>query len=139
MSPRGTATTWVWRLLWVSWIGFAVQQMANVARFGAAWPMWILWVLPVVLFMPAVARDNLRGVIWLCFVTLFYFVVSVEWWFAQPDSLVPMVGLVLIVLLFSSAVAYIRLRGPELRAASKVTETSASADADDTQGGGSDG
>lgn len=121
MIARGRATRWVWCLLWVSWLAFCVQQVANVARFGAPWPVWVLSLLPLVLFMPFVARDSLRAVIWLCFVTLFYFVVSVEWVFAQPDALVPILGIVLIVLLFSAAVAYIRLRGRELRAAQSQT------------------
>ncbi len=132
MMTRGPATRWVWVLLWVSWVGFCIQQVANVARFGAPWPVWLLSLLPLVLFMPGVARDNLRAVIWLCFVTLFYFVISVEWVFAQPEALVPTLGIVLIVLLFSSAVAYIRLRGRELRAAQAQTPN-------DSQGGDQDG
>lgn len=117
MTPRTPAIRVVWWLLWASWIGLCVQQVANVARFGASWPMWLLWLMPLVLFMPGVARDNLRAVIWLCFVTLFYFVMAVEWVFAQPTALVPVAGLVLVVLLFGAAVTYIRLRGRQLRAA----------------------
>jgi uncharacterized membrane protein len=115
MMPRTPLIRGVWILLWASWIGLCAQQVANVARFGAPWPMWLLWLLPLVLFMPGVARDNLRAVIWLCFVTLFYFVIAVEWVFAQPTAWVPVSGLVLVVLLFSASVAYIRLRGRQLR------------------------
>lgn len=112
---RGPLTRALWWLMWLSWLGLCAQQVMNVARFGAPWPMWVLWLLPLVLFMPGVARDNLRAVIWLCLVTMFYFVLAVEWVFAQPTALVPISGLLLVVLLFVAAVSYIRLRGPELR------------------------
>ena len=117
MMSRSGVVGWVWGFLWLSWIVLCGQQVVNVARFGAPWPMWILSLLPLVLFMPSVARDNLRAVIWLCFVMLFYFVVAVESVFAQPHAVVPAVGLVLVITLFSTAVAYVRLRGRHLRTA----------------------
>jgi uncharacterized membrane protein len=121
VTPRTPVINAVWWLLWASWLGLCVQQVANVVRFGGGWPTALLPLLPLVIFMPSVARDNLRAVIWVCFVTLFYFVFSVEWVFAQPQSLIATSGLVLVVLLFSSSVAYIRLRGRQLRAAETTT------------------
>ena len=105
----------LWCLLWVVWVIYVGQQIFDVARFNAPWPVWIIRIIPLLLFMPSVARDNLRAVIWLCFVVLFYFISSVELVFAQPSDPVAVIGIIAVVLLFSSATLYIRLRGRELK------------------------
>ncbi len=112
---RSAMTRVLWVALWCLWLALCVQQMADLARFNAPWPMWTLRVLPLVLFMPGVARDNLRAVVWLCFVTLFYFVSAVELIFARPEDSLAVMGLVAVVGLFLAAATYIRARGPELR------------------------
>lgn len=117
MVKRSGKTQALWWLLWLVWIVYVGQQVIDVARFNAPWPVWLLRIAPLVLFVPGVARDNLRAVIWLCFVVLFYFISSVEALFAQPSDLVAVVGIVAVVALFISATLYIRFRGRELKLA----------------------
>lgn len=121
---HGPATRALWIALWACWLVFLVQQVADIARYNAPWPMWVLRILPLVLFMPGVARDNTRALIWLCFVILFYFVSAVEAVFARPTDPITVTGVVSIVVLFSLSVAYIRMRGRELRRGVTVDDTS---------------
>ena len=116
MMARTGVVSWLWWGLWGFWLVFTLQQIADVARFNAPWPMWILRVLPLIIFIPGVARGSLRAVVWLCFVLLFYFVSSVELIFAKPEDPLAVLGLVVVVALFVLAALYIRLRGPQLRA-----------------------
>lgn len=115
MVKRSRNTQALWWLLWLLWIVYVGQQVIDVARFNAPWPVWLIRIAPLVLFVPGVARDNLRAVIWLCFVVLFYFISSVEAVFAQPSDQVAVVGIVAVVALFITATLYIRLRGRELK------------------------
>jgi len=103
--------------MWVLWIALAGQQVVDVARFDAPWPVWLLRVVPLLLFMPSVLRGSLRAVIWLCFVLLFYFISAVELLFAQPDDVIAVVGVSAVVGVFIAAAFYIRTRGRELKAA----------------------
>ena len=64
-------------------------------------------------------KDNLRSYIWLCFVCLGYFMILVQRIFAQPDSLLVVIGLVAVVILFTAAMLYVRWRARELRAMSE--------------------
>jgi len=113
MTERAALTRVLWWLLWLFWVVYVAQQVVDVARFNAPWPVWLIRILPLVLFMPGVARDNLRAMIWLCFVLLFYFVSSVELVFAQPSDPVAVTGIVAVVTLFTCATLYIRFRGRE--------------------------
>jgi len=115
MTERSRKVQALWCLLWVVWVIYVGQQIFDVARFNAPWPVWIIRIIPLLLFVPSVARDNLRAVIWLCFVVLFYFISSVELVFAQPSDPVAVIGIIAVVLLFSSATLYIGLRGRELK------------------------
>ena len=108
----------LWIALWALLLMFAAQLVWDVARFAAPWPMWVLRLLPLVLFMPSIARDNLRAVVWLCFVLLFYFISAVELVFAVPNDPVAVWGVSAVVLLFIVAAMYIRVRGPEQRGVS---------------------
>lgn len=122
VTDRGQRTRVLWGLLWGCWLLFVVQQIWDVARFSAPWPVWVLRVLPLLVFMPGIARDNLRSVVWLCFVILFYFVSAVELMFARPGDWVAVTGLVAIVALFLACALYIRFRGPEQRLAAESGE-----------------
>lgn len=115
MTPRNRLTAALWWALWCLWLVFTLQQVADVARYDAPWPVWVLRVLPLVLFVPGVARDSLRAVVWLCFVLLFYFVSAVEAVFARPADILTVLGIVSVVALFIVATFYIRSRGRQLR------------------------
>ena len=116
MIDRGAVSRPLWQALWLLWFVYAFQQVIDVARFDAPWPVWLIRVLPLVIFMPSVARGSLRAVIWLCFVLLFYFISAVELIFAKPHDTVAIVGICAVVALFSVATLYIRFRGKELKA-----------------------
>ena len=117
MSRRSGLSQGLWLSMWVLWIALAGQQVVDVARFDAPWPVWLLRVVPLLLFMPSVLRGSLRAVIWLCFVLLFYFISAVELLFAQPDDVIAVVGVSAVVGVFIAAAFYIRTRGRELKAA----------------------
>ncbi len=117
MSRRSGLSQGLWLSMWVLWIALAGQQVVDVARFDAPWPVWLLRVVPLLLFMPSVLRGSLRAVIWLCFVLLFYFISAVELLFAQPDDVIAVVGVSAVVGVFITAAFYIRTRGRELNAA----------------------
>ncbi len=65
-------------------------------------------------------KDNLRSYIWLCFVSLLYFMRLVLALFAQPDNALAIVGMGAVVVLFISAMMYVRWRARELRDAAAV-------------------
>jgi uncharacterized membrane protein len=93
-----------------------LQQILLDARFGAPAQLLILQVLPLVIFMPWVARDSLQSLIWFSFVLLGYFVLAVQAAFGRVDDNVALVGAFLQVILFLLAALYIRFRGRELKA-----------------------
>ena len=78
--------------------------------------IWFLKLFPLLIFLPGMMKDNLRSYIWVCFVCLGYFLVLVQRVFAQPDSLLVISGLTAVVVLFISAMLYVRWRARELRA-----------------------
>lgn len=116
--PRQNASRLLWMAVWALLLIYGAQLVWDVARFAAPWPMWVLRLLPLILFVPSIARDNLRAVVWLCFVLLFYFISAVELIFAAPEDPVAIWGVSAVVLLFVVAAMYIRVRGPEQRGAS---------------------
>jgi uncharacterized membrane protein len=103
-------------LVWLNWAVLLGTQCVDAALRGVPWIIWCGKVLPLLIFLPGMLRDRLRSFIWLCFVVLLYFITLVERLFAQPDSTLASVGMVAVVGLFVSAMLYVKVRGPELRA-----------------------
>ncbi len=103
----------------ITWIAYGLllaQQVLYVWSGGAPWIIWVFHLLPLVMFLPGMLRDNLRSFIWLCFVSLGYFMHLVVEVFARPDSWSAITGLVAVVILFNAAMLYVRWRAKELRA-----------------------
>lgn len=121
MTERGNVTRILWTLHWLAWLILLGLQIFNQARFGAPWPLWVVLALPLVIFAPAMSRDNSRGMIWYCFVLLFYFIRIVEFVFAQPADGIARALLLSVVSSFLLTVLYIRFRGRERRATTKPT------------------
>ena len=115
-GARGRAG-WAGLLTWLAWCLLFLQQVTDAWVHQMPWIIWLGKLLPLLIFLPGMWRDNLRSFIWLCFVSLLYFISQVERLFAQPDSLLAMVGLVAVVVLFVAAMLYVRWRARELRAA----------------------
>ena len=114
MSPRGSTTTIFHLLFWLVLLGFILQQVLSELRFNATPQLLVIQFLPLVIFLPGIARDNLRSFIWLSFVVLAYFVWAVLALFARPDDGLSIAGVVLLVMLFMVTALYIRYRGREL-------------------------
>jgi len=111
-----------WYLLWVGWWLLLLQQGADAWLQGAPWIIWLVKLLPLLIFLPGMLRSNLRSFIWLCFVSLLYFMTLVEALFARPGEALPVVGTCAVVLLFISAMLYVRWRARQLRAAAAPSE-----------------
>jgi len=105
------------RAAWLSYALLLAQQAADAALLQAPLVIWAVKLLPLLLFLPGMARDRLRSYLWLCFVSLGYFVLLVERVFAQPSSSLAITGLCAVVVLFISAMLYVRWRARELRGA----------------------
>ena len=112
----------LWVLLWLFWLALLAQQTIAELRFNAPVQLLVIQALPLLVFMPGVARDNLRSVIWLTFVLLGYFVWAVLAAFARTDDPLAQLGVALIVALFAVAALYIRFRGQELKSASSANQ-----------------
>ena len=104
------------RITWLSWFTLLLQQAATVWVQQAPWVVWLAFLLPLVIFVPGMLRDNLRSFIWLCFVSLLYFMRLVVAVFAHPDDGLAIMGLVAVVVLFCTAMMYVRWRAQEIRA-----------------------
>lgn len=95
--------------------------MLLVVQVLDSWVTQVPWIivlgkiLPLLIFLPGVIRDNLRSYIWLCFLSLFYFLVLVERLFAQPSNILAMLGMVAVVTVFTCAMLYVRWRAQELK------------------------
>ena len=69
--------------------------------------IWLLHCLPLLMFLPAVLKSSLRGMSWMCFVLLGYFVVAVLGAFICPSYWVSL-ELAAIVCLFIAAMFNVR-------------------------------
>ena len=114
---RRGASAWLWGLFWVSWLVLFGQQFADALLRGVPWIIWCGKLLPLLVFVPGMLNDRLRSFIWLCFISLLYFITLVERLFALPGSLLGQAGMAAVVVLFITAMLYVRARGRELRAA----------------------
>lgn len=121
LARRGLSL-WAWRLIWVSWSVLLAYQVADLLEFQPPWIIWLGKLLPLLLFLPGMARDRLRSFIWLCFVSLLYFITLVERLFATPQAVLPWLGMVAVVTLFCSAMFYVRWRARELQSSATVTD-----------------
>ena len=115
MTSRGPKTNFLHLLFWLSLLGFILQQVLSELRFNAPPQLLVIQLLPLVIFLPGIARDNLRSFVWLSFVVLAYFVSAILALFARSDDGFAIAGVALLVMLFTVIALYIRYRGRELR------------------------
>ena len=114
---RGRASFVAHLLVWTGWTVLLLQQLADAWLQQAPWIIWLGKLLPLLIFLPGLLRDRLRSYIWLCFVSLLYFIALVERLFAVPGSPLAVTGMVAVVMLFVAAMMYVRWRARELRPA----------------------
>lgn len=125
---RGTLSQATWLLTWVSWGVLLLQQAADAWLYQMPTIIWFGKLFPLLLFVPGMLRDRLRSFIWLCFMSLMYFVAQVERVFAQPGDLAAITGLSAVVILFCSAMMYVRWRARELKSAGPAGNNGESGD-----------
>jgi len=101
----------------LSFVLLLAQQGLDLWLRHAPWVIWVALLLPLLLFVPGVLRDRPRSFIWLCFVSLLYFMRLVTDLFASPGSPLHWLGMLAVILLFCSAMMYVRWRAQDLRAA----------------------
>ena len=109
-QPWKTLAGSAWLLTWFSYLLLLGQQTADAIVYEAPWIIWLAKLVPLLMFLPGMLRDNARSYIWLCFVSLLYFISLVERAFAQPGNVLQIVGLFAVVVLFCSALMYVRWR-----------------------------
>jgi len=112
---RGTLTQMLWWLMWLTWLGFLIQKAADVERSSGNWTLVGLLCAPLIFFLWAALKENLRLLIWYELVLLFYFISSVEAAFAYQADWLSAAGLILVVTNFTVCMLYIRYRGRESR------------------------
>jgi len=118
---RGRASAVAHRMVWVAWVVLVVQQLADAGTQQAPWIVWLAYCLPLLIFLPGMLRDKLRSYIWLCFISLLYFMRLVVKLFAEPGNALAIVGMIAVVTLFIAAMMYVRWRAREIRADSVIT------------------
>ncbi len=102
-------------------VTFASLAALMVLQMLASWQqqppgiVWVFRVAPLLIFVPGMIADKLRSYIWLCFVSLLYFISLVLRLFAEPSNVVAILAMVSIVSLFIGAMLYVRWRARELR------------------------
>ena len=102
-------------LTWLSWALLLAVQVLDTWMLHQPWIFWLARLLPLLLFLPGMLRDNLRSYIWLCFVSLLYFIALVERLVAQPNNVLSIVGMFSVVTLFIAAMMFVRWRAGELK------------------------
>ena len=105
-------------LVWASFGLLFLQQLLEVWLRQAPWIIGLAVLLPLFIFVPGMLQDNLRSFIWVCFVSLLYFMRLVVSLFENPQNPLAMTGMLAVVVLFCSAMMYVRWRAQELRQAS---------------------
>jgi uncharacterized membrane protein len=76
--------------------------------------IWVLHCLPLLIFLPGIIKHSLRGLAWMCFVLLGYFMAAVLGAFTCPSYWVSL-ELAVIVCLFIASMFNIRWQARYLR------------------------
>jgi uncharacterized membrane protein len=100
---------------WLSWAVLLIVQLVDTWLYQLPLIVLIGRVLPLLIFLPGMLKDNLRSYIWLCFVSLLYFIALVERLFAQPGSVLAALGMLSVVTLFIAAMMFVRWRARDLK------------------------
>jgi len=119
-SGRAGSSAALWYGLWISLIALFASMAVDAWVRQAPPAIIALWYVPVLIAVPGMLRDRLRGVTWLSFISLIYFVVAVERIFAEPHSLVAQLQLAAVIALFNCSMFYVRQRAREIRAQQDV-------------------
>jgi uncharacterized membrane protein len=76
--------------------------------------LWAISTLPLLLFLPGLLRGAWKSYAWMCFALMVYFQVFVTEIFRKPNDLITIGLLASLLLLFCTAMVFVRLRRKEL-------------------------
>jgi uncharacterized membrane protein len=102
---RGICQTGYALLLLVMLIGTLTGDSTGGASIGI---VLAVKLVPLLLVLPGLIRDNLRSYVWLCFIDLFYFTRATVDTVLLPGHWQHLLPLTLSVLVFCSALLYIK-------------------------------
>jgi len=86
------------------------------AQSSHPWVIWLVHLLPLLAFLPVIAKGNPRGHAWLCFVLLLYFMEAVLAALVPTTRWLGLIESLLLVTLFTGAMLYARWRSKLTRA-----------------------
>jgi len=115
---RAPRTALVRRLALASVAALLLAQALDSWVQAAPPVIWALRLLPIVIFLPGLARDKTRSYIWLCFVSLMVFVTLVERLFADVRDPAAWAAMVAVLTYFNAGMMYVRWRSQEFAAVS---------------------
>lgn len=87
---------------------FLLVLLLNGLHSSMPLSLMIFTLLPLVILLPGLYIERYKTISMLCFVTLLYFIVTVSNLFAPNASLYDVAELVLLVVMFNSAMMYSR-------------------------------
>lgn len=127
--PARPYARWADRCGWVVWGSYlglllAVTLATLVMPSGERAPnptVWLLVSVPLLILLPGLWRGRVTTHIWLCFVSLFYFLRGMDG-LASYRSALDVIELSLSIVLFCSALLYVRWRSRALRSAAAIRE-----------------
>ncbi len=114
--PLATKLACARRLTWLSYFFFMVTLLAGGFTAGTPATLVVIGALPLLLFLPGMARGNPRSLVLLCFVSLFYFTVLVTRVGRPYPSPYDILALTFIIILFNAAMFYSRWQQRQLAA-----------------------
>lgn len=108
----GQLARWSARVMWAGYGALLVALTLNtlVVPSCGRQPNTVVWMIacvPLLAFLPAMIKHNVRACAWLCFILLFYFLLAVPVAMACVNPFTAM-EVFIIVVLFVSTMLYIR-------------------------------
>ena len=96
------------QLTWGSLILFLLVLLLNGLQSALSWKLMIFTFIPLLILLPGLYVERYKTISMLCFVTLLYFIVTVNNLFSPDANVFDWVELVLLVVMFSAAMMFSR-------------------------------
>ncbi len=96
------------QLTWGSLILFLLVLLLNGLQSTLSWKLIIFTFIPLLILLPGLYVERYKTISMLCFVTLLYFIVTVNNLFSPDANVFDWVELVLLVVMFSAAMMFSR-------------------------------
>ena len=96
------------QLTWGSLILFLLVLLLNGLQSALSWKLMIFTFIPLLILLPGLYVERYKTISMLCFVTLLYFIVTVNNLFSPNANVFDWLELVLLVVMFSAAMMFSR-------------------------------